>query len=67
MTTQYRSRDLPPLQKMIALEAVPENDNSTLKPGSIDPETKLTYGDLMNFQKSEGRHHDWHARVAVNV
>jgi hypothetical protein len=63
MTKQYRSRELPPLQKMIALEAAPENDNSLLKAGMIEPITKFTYGDLMNFQRSEGKHYAWHERV----
>jgi hypothetical protein len=48
---------------MIALEAAPENDNTVLKPGEIDVVTKLTYSDLMNLQKSEGIHQEWHKRV----
>jgi hypothetical protein len=63
MTKQFRSRELPPLQRMIALQAMPGNDNSPLYAGALEPTTHLSYADLVLIQQEEGIHHDWHDKI----
>jgi len=59
----HRRDNLPLLQRMALLEVKVNNDNQQLSAGAVEPESRLTYGDIVHVQRAEGIHHDWHARV----
>lgn len=59
----HKRDNIPLLQKMVLLEVKVENDNQPLQAGAVEPNSRITYGDIVYVQREEGIHYDWHQRV----